>query len=413
MLLDFDKISQKKTLSWQWRKVKQSLRRAEQTALYQNHFKRHGVIIKKINNWQDFATIPPTTEADFRRHYRKITALPLEKIWRIFATSGTTGESKLIFREPITVRSELINVWQTLFRRMDYWPRLAAIMRPAGGLGASGPVSAKMMELLKIPCFTVSSESDLNQTARALLLIKPDLIIASPSFLTQLTYFFKKQQLAPRSIGIRKVITTGERLHLNERKYLQRELGAEIFNVYGAADPSVWIGSECCYHRGLHIFPQTAYLETSSQGNLIVTSFANRAMPLIRYQLSDKVKFNRRVCACGSHLPRIISISREEKPFQTSQGKIYFKKEIDRLLQNFPMVTSFFQLVLKKDKASLAIEADWLALKNKEATEKKLATEIEKALKIKKIKVNIIEIGSLKRQASKLTKQVVVESFME
>jgi phenylacetate-CoA ligase len=380
---------------------------------------------------KDLEKIPPTSEDDLRNGPRSFLAIPLKNIWRVFATSGTTGKPKIIFREPLSLeRPEILSVWKNIFRRTHFWPQLAAVMRPAGGLAASGPVASKVLELLKIPCFSVSPEGDIGNTAEVLASLKPDLLIASPSFLALVIYTLKKKRIRPKKLGAKVIISTGEPLRSNERFYLEKELGARVINTYGAADPSVWLASECP-KGALHILPYTSYIETvdaagrpGPEGELLVTPFANRAMPLIRYRLGDRARLSSEKCACGRRLPQIVSLERSEKSLVLKAGKsevkIPIRKALTQIAAAERRISSFFNLTLQKisgrSRMKITFEADFFNLK------KSVRQKIEKALKKQflnflekekrgmgktiRVEISLAPIGTLPRRAAKLISQI-------
>ena len=308
-LLNFEKSSLEEVKKWQWRQIKKLLYRAGKTKFYSQLFRRFKIDIKKIKNFEEFSLLPETTEDDLKNNPYDFLFYPREKIWRIFTTTGTTGKAKIIFREPIGGRQEILAVWRHLFGRINYWPKLTGIFRPAGGLAASGPVIEKIMELLNIPCFSLNPEAGTKAAKEALIALNPDTLITSPSFAVCVLEELKKEKIVAKNLGIKKIITTGEKLFPQQRRSLKSAFKAEVVNVYGAADPSVWLGSECYKHMGIHIFPYTSYLEKVNDG-LLVTPFANHAMVLIRYKLRDIVDFDYSKCSCGRTLPRITAISR-------------------------------------------------------------------------------------------------------
>ena len=426
--LDFEKADPKKVLVWQRRQVMAALQRAERTKFYKNIFQKNKIGTKKIKSLRDLELLPTTSEDDLRSDPQAFLGLPLKKIWRVFATSGTTGKPKMIFREPISLeRVEILSVWKNIFRRARFWPKMAAIMRPAGGLAASGPVTAKIMELLQVPCFSVSPEAEVRKTAEILLTVRPDLLVVSPSLVALIIYELKKKKINPRRIGAKVIISTGEPLRANEKRYLQKELGARVINTYGAADPSAWLASEC-EKGGLHILPYTSYIETvdvrgrqSEEGELLVTPFANRAMPLLRYRLGDWSRINREKCACGRRLPMIVALRRREKSFTLKAGKNLIRLPLRKILTDLaatePKISSFFNFHFEKkgSQAKLVYEADFFNLK------KAARGKIEKILRKKflaivehqkkgmdktlRLEVRLVPIGTLPRRAAKMFSQ--------
>jgi phenylacetate-CoA ligase len=432
-ILDFERTPHETIKKWQWSKVAELLKRANQTKFYKLLYRKYGIKIENIKNFEDFKNIPYITEDDLRDNARDFLYYPLNKVWRVFATSGTTGKPKLIYREPITGESEILSVFHHLFKRIGYTPRLSAIMRPAGGLGASGPVTAKVMEILSIPCFTVSPEAELKKTVLALAEIKPDLLVISPSFASMLILNLKREGIAPRNIGVEKIISTGESLHPNERRYIEQEFDAEIVNTYGAADPSVWLGSECSAHHGIHFFPYMSYIEllgkdgkiSEDKGEVLVTPFSNHAMPLVRYRLGDIVEMDYEPAGCSAAQPRFMSITRKEKPFSIDLGgrtiKLDVRKILHKIISGFPEVNSFFNFIHNRGENEIEIifeaDSDHLGKKSPEKISSQivkrfleLVPELSISANEKNYKVNarIVPLGTLYREAAKLKDQIQI-----
>ena len=109
----------------------------------------------------------------------------------------------------------------------------------------------------------------------------------------------------------RALLCTAETLHDFMRDELESVFGCRAYNRYGSAEVGD-IAGQCNEAKGLHVFPWTVYLEIvdddgrlvspGTPGNVIVTSLANLAMPLIRYAIGDRATMIEDVdCTCGRH----------------------------------------------------------------------------------------------------------------
>jgi len=58
------------------------------------------------------------------------------------------------------------------------------------------------------------------------------------------------------------------------------------------------IAYECPFHHK-HILNQNVFVEETQDGEILVTSLQNKAVPLIRYSLGDRVHIESENCACG------------------------------------------------------------------------------------------------------------------
>jgi phenylacetate-CoA ligase len=106
--------------------------------------------------------------------------------------------------------------------------------------------------------------------------------------------------------------THAERLHDWQREKIARAFGGEVFDHYGSCEISDY-GIECLAHQGIHLFSNLRLFELDrcredepDTGEVLVTDFANGAMPFIRYRNGDVLTIDRAPCSCGRSLPRAV-----------------------------------------------------------------------------------------------------------
>jgi len=115
------------------------------------------------------------------------------------------------------------------------------------------------------------------------------------------------------------VITTAMVLSPTERQRIEEILQSPVYNRYGCEELSI-IASECDAHDGMHIFCEGLIVEVLDgrpgiPGKLVITDLANRAMPLIRYEIGDRGVYTETPCACGRSLPRLLEVAGREADF--------------------------------------------------------------------------------------------------
>jgi phenylacetate-CoA ligase len=110
------------------------------------------------------------------------------------------------------------------------------------------------------------------------------------------------------------LIVSAETLFPQDRCELKAAFGCQVYNQYAASEPSCFW---CDCEEGLmHINPEYGISEIvgpngqavppGKPGDVVVTSFLNPVMPLIRYRLGDvAVAGSDTRCACGRQMPRI------------------------------------------------------------------------------------------------------------
>lgn len=117
------------------------------------------------------------------------------------------------------------------------------------------------------------------------------------------------------------VIAGGEPFSENQRMYVERALGATMYDQYGLCEINTGLAGECGEKNGLHILADYAYpeiidpetgvpLAEGLEGELVLTTFYKEASPLVRYRTGDLTSISYEPCACGRTMPRVARIKR-------------------------------------------------------------------------------------------------------
>jgi phenylacetate-CoA ligase len=123
----------------------------------------------------------------------------------------------------------------------------------------------------------------------------PRLIVAYSNAIYELARFAERNAIAVRAQN--GIVVTGGTLFPLRREVIQRVFGCPVYNQYGSRE----VGNIACEvpgHQGLWIAPwhchveivdpQGLPVEDGVEGEIVVTSLANFAMPLIRYRIGDR-----------------------------------------------------------------------------------------------------------------------------
>ncbi len=147
---------------------------------------------------------------------------------------------------------------------------------------------------------------------------QPDIIATYPTVASMLA----REQTAGRLHIRPSQIWTGAECQSGAvRRQLQQVFGAQVRDEYGASEFSS-IAADCPAGY-LHVNadwvvlePVDEHLRPISPGeashSVLLTNLANRAQPLIRYDLGDSVTMRPGPCACGSRLPAMKLHGRED-----------------------------------------------------------------------------------------------------
>jgi ribosomal protein S18 acetylase RimI-like enzyme len=174
-------------------------------------------------------------------------------------------------------------------------------------------------------------------------------ILGYASALSALARFALDQDLGIPCL--KAVISNAEPLFSHQRETIRQAFRCPVYNTYGMSE-MVCAGGEC-EHGTMHLWPETGIWETLSDdsdrpvapgaaGRLVATGLLNSDMPLIRYEVDDRIAMAAAGtrCACGRTLPIVASIEgRKDDVILTPDGR-----RIGRLdpvfKEAFPMVES-------------------------------------------------------------------------
>ena len=158
------------------------------------------------------------------------------------------------------------------------------------------------------------------------------------------------RQLAPRaavlSDNVVAVISGGAELPEPLRVAAQQRLGVPIINAYGMTEvggiaSSCGIGAALHIHEGAvicEVLEEDGSLRWTGQGELVVSSIANCAMPILRYRTGDFGEITDSPCPCGRAGRRISHLAGRRSPSFRLQGGGYFAPtNLNQLFRMFPI----------------------------------------------------------------------------
>lgn len=154
---------------------------------------------------------------------------------------------------------------------------------------------------------TMLDESSIHQILKEIGIAKPIWMLVQPSILHALVSVASAKEIQILN-SLKYIELIGEFLSDNTCKYFKDMLpDANFSNMYGTSETGC-IALACPYGHN-HILDNT-YVEVldndyslsqseSNEGNIVITSLKNTAMPLIRYCIGDRGKIKSSKCECG------------------------------------------------------------------------------------------------------------------
>jgi len=144
-------------------------------------------------------------------------------------------------------------------------------------------------------------------------------------------------------IPMRVVFTSGEPLYPSARAKIEKAFQARVFDTYGMTEYCGLIQE--CERGGMHLAPEYGFLEIlgdrdepaglGEEGDLVWTGLLNRAMPLVRYRIGDRGRWQGGGrCACGRAFPLVVpTITRESDVLRCPDGRLFSPRALNQLLK--------------------------------------------------------------------------------
>ena len=331
---------------------------------YENvpHFRRKfdaaGVKPADCKRLEDLRRFPFTTKADLRESYPfGMFAVPMERIVRIHASSGTTGKPTVV---GYTARD--IDTWTHLMARSIR----AAGARPGdkvhvaygyglftGGLGAH--YGAERLGLAVIPLGGGMTERQVQLIAD----FKPDIIMVTPSYMLAIADEMERQGLDPRGTSLRLGIFGAEPWTNEMRRSIEERLAIDAIDLYGLSEViGPGVAQECLETKdGLtlwedHFYPEVidplsgAPLPDGEKGELVFTSLTKEALPVIRYRTRD---LTRLLPPSARSMRRMEKITGRSDDMLIIRGVNVFPSQIEELILQHPGLSPHYVLEVSKD----------------------------------------------------------------
>lgn len=252
-------------------------------------------------------------------------AVPLEKVCRVFSTSGTTGIPSYI---PLTPAD--LERWVVTSSRSYAAAGVKAGERIVSTYNAGPFVAGAALEafnrlgLCHIPVGSGNTE----RLMAAVKLLKPQILGCTPSYALHLAEWAKDRDIDLKASSVERILVAGEPGGGEPamRQKLEEAWGAKVTEAMGIGDISVSLWGECEHQNGMHfsgrgfvhielIDPETGIpvkQEDGATGELVLTHLTREAAPLLRFRTRDHVMFWNSPCACGRTSPRVRCIGRTD-----------------------------------------------------------------------------------------------------
>ena len=354
-----EKASVDELRALQLERLKWSLRHAyENIPHYHKKFDAHGARPEDLRQLEDLARFPFTTKQDLRENYPfGMFAVPMDKIVRVHASSGTTGKPTVV---GYTKRD--IETWSNVMvrsiraaggRSTDKIHVAYGYGLFTGGLGAH--YGGELLGACVIPLGG-------GMTERQVQLIndfKPDIIMVTPSYMLAIADEFERQGLDTSRCSLRVGIFGAEPWTEGMREEIERRMGLDAVDIYGLSEViGPGVAQECIETKdGLtiwedHFYPEIVDpatgdpLADGERGELVFTSLTKEALPVVRYRTRDLTAL---VPGTARTMRRMARITGRSDDMLIIRGVNLFPTQIEELITKQAKLAPHYVLEVRRE----------------------------------------------------------------
>lgn len=274
--------------------------------------------------------LPPLTKTIIREQGDRMTAenlSPKEKILGSYTSSGTTGAPVQIHQTAASgYMRDLLSQRQLRWYRMDPLASMGAIrgarnlprrngqlLQPAQTVSVDAwPSSGRFFRTGRFLGF--GYDNALHEKADWVTKHKPGYLFSTTSEIEHLAYEFQAREIPSGLLGLRAL---SEPLTPSQEARITRTFRVPVHISYGL-DEVGWVATRCSEGGRYHVHTENCLLEIvddeghacrpGEYGRVLLTTLANPAMPLFRYETDDIAQVTEGACPCGRTLPSFRSI---------------------------------------------------------------------------------------------------------
>lgn len=345
-------------------RLKATVRRVyDNVPAYRRKMEEAGIKPEDVQTLKDLERLPFTTKQDMRDNYPYgLFAVPLKKLRRIHASSGTTGKPTVV-----GYTEQDLEVWRECVARLAVAAggREDDIAQICFGYGMFTGALGLHYGLEKIGAAIVPSST--GNTEKQLMYMKDfgtTLLVATPSYAMRIAEVAKEIGLDPaKDLKVKTLVLGSELMTEAMRNELYKAWGedARITQNYGMSElMGPGVSGECLELNGMHINedyfipevidPKTGQvLPPGEKGELVVTCLVKEALPLIRYRTRDITRLMYEPCPCGRTTARMENLSGRTDDMLKIRGVNVFPSQIEEVLINTEGIGPNYEILVERE----------------------------------------------------------------
>jgi len=411
---EMELLSREEIGDLQLKRLREVLERCRRSPFWKEWFREAGFDPEKVSSLADLRALPFMDKETLRGgDPRRFLVVDQEDIVRVHASSGTTGQSTVVFHtaRDIETWAELVArcMYMTGVRRYDVFQNMMGYGLFTGGLGFH--YGAERIGAMVIPAGSGNSKRQI-QLMRD---FRTTVVHIIPSYALYLLEVFREMGLDPRRDTDLRMAFIGAEPHTESlRRRLEEAYGIKAYNSYGLSEMNgPGVAFECPFQEGMHVWEDNFLLEVvdprtlepvpdGEEGELVFTSLNREGMPLLRYRTHDLSAVYPEPCRCGRAHRRIARIKGRTDDMFIVKGVNIFPMQVERVLLGILGVGSNYRIVLEtvesRDEMRVQVEVAgdlWHGeVRELERLRRRIVEELRQEILITPL-VELVEPGSL------------------
>jgi phenylacetate-CoA ligase len=374
-----------------------------------------------VGSLDEIASLPFATKSTLREAYPfGLLRVPVESLARLHASSGTHGKPTVV-----GYTAADLEAWTELMARSmtmaGVRPGMLIHNANTYGLFTGGHGFHQGAERIGCPVLPASG----GFSARHAMLLHDlgaQVLVATPSYALVIAQAVEEAGIEPASLRLELGLFGGEAWTEGRRGQIERGLpGLRAVNFYGLSEMcGPGVATECLQARdGLHVHEDHFLVEVIDadsglpvdegiEGELVFTTLAKEAMPMLRYRTGDVASLTYEPCVCGRTTARIRGLRGRIDDMVTVRGVNLYPSNVEHLLLSVPEVAPHYQLVVERPGAMDEVTVHCEPLSTEVDTEI-LQTTVETVLREHtgiRITVEVLDPGSIPRSEGKAVRVV-------
>ena len=327
---------------------------------YREKFDQLGFLPEDILALGDLAKLPFTTKEDLSKSYPYgMFAVPLREVVRIHSSSGSAGNPMVVGYTSRDLRT---------------WARLAARLMTAAGVGKDDVIQITFNYGLMTGGFGVHYGAEAlgasviptgtGNTFRQVQIMRDyrtTVLVATPSYALIIADMLQETGVDPKDLHLRLTLLGGEPWDEARRREIESRLLCQAFDLYGLSEAmGPGVAGECEHRAGMHlnedyflpeiIDPATGQILAPGEiGELVITTLAKEAVPLIRFRTGDRCSISYEPCPCGRTFARLSRILGRTDEVVIVKGVNIFPQRVGQILATLQGEAAAYQLVITRE----------------------------------------------------------------